>query len=99
MLADAREAAEHAGLSERPVFLMTHLATLPTRLADDRFDLVLLHNVIQYVDDGAAALAALAALLRPNGLLSLLTPNPVSEVLRAALVDRQPDQALTALDA
>lgn len=99
MLADAREAAKHAGLGERLAFLMTDLATLPTHVTGSRFDLVLFHNVIQYVDDGAAALAALARLLRPGGLLSLLTPNPVSEVLRAALIDRQPDAALAALDA
>lgn len=99
MLADAREAAERAGFHERLTLVHSDLIALPSHVAGRQFDLVLFHNVIQYVEDAQRALAILAGLLRPSGLFSLLTPNPVSEVLRAALVDRRPDEALATLEA
>lgn len=98
MLAEARDAATHAGLGEQLTLVQTDLAELPTRLAGAAYDVVLFHNVIQYLDDAAGALALLAGLLRPGGLLSLLTPNPASEVLRVALVEQDLDAAVAALE-
>jgi S-adenosylmethionine-dependent methyltransferase len=46
------------------------------------WDLVLCHFVLQYRPADAADVGALAALLRPGGRLSLMTPNPDGRLLR-----------------
>lgn len=43
-------------------------------LRGGRFDLVLCQNVLEHVDDDEAAVAAMAAALRPGGRLALLVP-------------------------
>lgn len=99
MLAEACQAADAAGLAERVITVHAALSELPGQIDAYPFDLILCHNVLQYLDDGASAIAALAARLRPDGLLSLITANPTSEVLRAALAQTDPAAALAALDA
>ncbi|MFB9802996.1 methyltransferase, partial [Streptomonospora salina] len=47
--------------------------------------LVLMHNVLEYVDDPAAALADVAALTRPGGAVSVLAANAVAGVMHRAL--------------
>jgi S-adenosylmethionine-dependent methyltransferase len=60
-------------------------------------DLVLCHGVLEHVDDVDPALAALVAVLRPGGVLSLLAANRNAVVLARALSGRF-DQARHALD-
>ena len=50
----------------------------------DGFDLVLCHNVVQYVADLDATVAALARAVGSGGALSLLAPNPAADVMSAA---------------
>jgi S-adenosylmethionine-dependent methyltransferase len=99
MLAEARQAADAAGLAERLTTTQAALAELPAQLGAARFDLILCHNLLQYLDDGASAIQALSGLLRPDGLLSLITINPVSEVLRAAIIQADLATASAALTA
>jgi SAM-dependent methyltransferase len=49
------------------------------------FDLVLAHGILDAVQDVPAAFAAIAARVRPGGLLSVLVNNPVAAVLARAL--------------
>ena len=51
-------------------------------------DLVLCHSVLEYVDSPAAALAAIAAVLRPGGAVSVLTASAVGAVIHRALAGR-----------
>jgi S-adenosylmethionine-dependent methyltransferase len=60
-------------------------------------DLVLCHGVLEHVDDVDPALAALAAVLRPSGVLSVLAANRNAVVLARAISGRF-DQARHALD-
>jgi SAM-dependent methyltransferase len=51
----------------------------------DSADLVMCHSVLEYVDDPAAAMASLAAVVRPGGSVSVLAAGQVATVLHRAL--------------
>jgi S-adenosylmethionine-dependent methyltransferase len=51
-------------------------------------DLVICHNVLEYVDSPAAALVAIARVLRPGGTVSVLAANAVATVLQRALAGK-----------
>jgi len=51
-------------------------------------DLVLCHSVLEYVDSPPAAMAAIAAALRPGGAVSVLTASAVAAVIHRALAGR-----------
>ncbi len=51
-------------------------------------DLIICHNVLEYVDSPADAMAAIAKVLRPGGTVSVLASNAVAAVLQRALAGR-----------
>jgi len=51
-------------------------------------DLIICHNVLEYVDSPADAMAAIARVLRPSGTVSVLASNAVAAVLHRALAGR-----------
>lgn len=51
-------------------------------------DLVLCHSVLEYVDSPAAAMAAIASVLRPGGAVSVLAASAVAAVIHRALAGR-----------
>jgi S-adenosylmethionine-dependent methyltransferase len=51
-------------------------------------DLVICHSVLEYVDSPAAAMAAIARVLRPGATVSVLAANMVAAVLQRALAGR-----------
>jgi S-adenosylmethionine-dependent methyltransferase len=51
-------------------------------------DLVLCHSVLEYVDSPAAAMAAIARVLRPGGVVSVLAASAVAAVVHRALAGR-----------
>ncbi|POM24005.1 Malonyl-[acyl-carrier protein] O-methyltransferase [Actinomadura rubteroloni] len=77
-----RRAAE-AGVVVRAV--QGDAVDLPGLLGPATADLVLCHNVLEFVDDPAAAMAALTAALRPGGTLSVLAAGRLGGVLSRAL--------------
>jgi len=54
-------------------------------------DLIICHNVLEYVDSPAEAMAAIARVLRPSGTVSVLAANSVAAVLHRALAGRFTD--------
>jgi ubiquinone/menaquinone biosynthesis C-methylase UbiE len=52
---------------------------------DDAADLVICHSVLEYVEDPAVAMAAIARVLRPGGTVSVVAANAVAAVLHHAL--------------
>lgn len=63
----------------------------------EQFDLILCHHVLEYTDDSLHILKALQTVAAPAGELSLITLNPVSEVIRAIVFRRDPALARSKL--
>jgi S-adenosylmethionine-dependent methyltransferase len=51
-------------------------------------DLIICHNVLEYVDSPADAMAAIARVLRPGATVSVLASNAIAAVLHRALAGR-----------
>ena len=51
-------------------------------------DLVICHNVLEYVDSPSAPLAAIARVLRPGGTVSVLAANTIAAVLQRAVAGK-----------
>ena len=58
----------------------------------DAADLIICHSVLDYVEEPAAAMSAIARVLRPGGTVSVIAANAVAAVLHRALSGRY-DQA------
>ncbi|HTY35358.1 class I SAM-dependent methyltransferase [Mycobacterium sp.] len=63
------------------------------------FDVVICHNVLQYVADPLLHIRNMMALLRVGGLLSVMAPNPAMDVLARAVRCTDPAGAFATLDA
>ncbi|MBB6121455.1 methyltransferase domain-containing protein [Nocardiopsis algeriensis] len=77
-----RRAAER-GVRVRGV--QGELGDLSGLFAPGSTDLVLVHNVLEYVDDPAAALGDVVGVVRPGGAVSVLAANAVAGALHRAL--------------
>jgi S-adenosylmethionine-dependent methyltransferase len=66
-------------------------------LGGERFDVVLCHGVLPYLEDPYPLIQALASVARPDGLVSLLAKNAAALAMRPALEGRYED-ALAAFD-
>ena len=72
-------------------------ADLTDHVAAGTIDLVICHGVIEHVDDPAEALAAVAAVLAPSGVASIVVPGRLAAVVaRAVAGDFDSAQALMA---
>jgi SAM-dependent methyltransferase len=91
----ARRAAE-AGVGDRVHPVAGDVETLHELVEPGRFDLVLAHGILEAVDAPAPAVAAIAAAVRPGGVVSILVGNPVAAVLARALAG-EPTLALAEL--
>jgi 2-polyprenyl-3-methyl-5-hydroxy-6-metoxy-1,4-benzoquinol methylase len=76
-----RRAAE-AGVSVKGI--QGDAADLAGLLPPESADLVLCHSMLEFVEDPAGAMATVAGLLRPGGVVSLLTANPVATAIHRA---------------
>ena len=66
-------------------------------LPDERFDLIICHNVLEFVDDREKYLEALAGHLKPWGRLSILKHNLPGRIMRRAAGANDPAGALAML--
>src|SRR5262245_13464405 len=98
MLADAAHNAAALGAQDRVATHQADLLALPQLFPEPSFDLALCHNVLQYVDDVPALLAALAATLRPGGLLSIVSVNRHALPYMATFWRGDPAEAYAKLD-
>jgi len=72
----ARYQIERAGVTDRVTTIQSD--RVPDSLAGQRFDVVLLKDVVEHVPDDVGLLRGLAALQPPGGRLLLSTPNRLS---------------------
>jgi 2-polyprenyl-3-methyl-5-hydroxy-6-metoxy-1,4-benzoquinol methylase len=86
MLEFAERAARESGVTERISLKHGDAAQLSTLLDPGSFDLILCHNILEYVDDPSAVLCRAAAALRdPSSMISILVRNQAGEVFKAAI--------------
>jgi len=98
MLGYAERQATAEGLRDSVVLHHAELDALPTLFPPASFDLVLCHNVLQYIDDVPQVLEVLVGSLAPAGVLSLLSVNRYALPYRAAFLYGDLDAACAALD-
>ena len=82
-LAAAQRRAAEAGA--RLTAVQGEAASLDSVAGTKAADLVICHNVLEYVDSPADAMTAIAAVLRPSATVSVLASNAVAAVLHRAL--------------
>lgn len=69
--AEARQVARARGLE----IFAGHAEAPPPELGSSRFDIIVMHHVLEHTESPLKALAVAGELLRPNGTLVLETPN------------------------
>jgi S-adenosylmethionine-dependent methyltransferase len=88
MLELAERAAQEAGVTERITLQHGDAAELPNLFAAETFDLILCHNVLEFVGNACAVLGSAARMLRhDSGIISILVRNQAGEVLKTALLN------------
>jgi S-adenosylmethionine-dependent methyltransferase len=85
-LAAAQRRAAEAGA--RLTAVQGEAASLDSVAGTKAADLVICHNVLEYVDSPADAMTAIAAVLRPSATVSVLASNAVAAILHRALAGR-----------
>jgi len=86
MLDIARRTAEEAGVANRVTLLHGDAAQLPSLFGAASFDVVLCHNILEYVNDPPSVLRGAARALRDtSAILSIVVRNQAGEVFKAAI--------------
>jgi SAM-dependent methyltransferase len=90
---DSLAAAERraAEMNVRLTMVQGDAADLTAVAGKQGADLVLCHNVLEYVDSPADAMAAIAGVLRPGGAVSVVADSAVAAVIHRALAGRFDD--------
>lgn len=78
-------AAERSAVRSRVSVVAADLFDVPALFAPDAFDAVLCHGVLMYLDEPGPAVAALASVVAPGGVLSLLVRNGDALAMRPGL--------------
>jgi len=88
MLDLAMRTARDAGVTERIALIHGDASQLANLFHAESFDVILCHNILEYVDDPGAVLRSAARILRdPSSIISVLVRNQAGEVLKAAIQD------------
>lgn len=86
MLDLAQRAAEEARVAGKITLKLGDAARLTDLFTNELFDVILCHNLLEYVDDPKAALCGAARVMRDSSaILSILVRNQAGEVLKAAI--------------
>ena len=72
--------------------------TCLSQFEDNSFDMIICHNVLEYIDDKASVIQELARVLKPGGILSLAKHNRAGRVMQMAVLLDDMDKAHALLD-
>lgn len=87
MLDIAQRAAQAAGITERIETAQGDVNHLAKFFGEGTFDVIVCHNILEFVDDPGAVLQGAARALRnSSAILSILVRNRAGEVLKAAIL-------------
>jgi len=87
MLNHAKAAARDAGVADRVTIRDGDVAQLASLFDAESFDLVLCHNLLEYVEEPCAVLCSAVRLLRDtSSIISVLVRNQAGEVLKEAIL-------------
>jgi S-adenosylmethionine-dependent methyltransferase len=78
-------------------FIQGELASIQEIFPEKKFDLILCHNVLQYIENVEEILLALSKVIRGKGYLSVICVNKYSEPLRRAIQEENVVTAYAAL--
>jgi S-adenosylmethionine-dependent methyltransferase len=84
-LATLTRRAREAGIASHVHPVQGDVEALGDLLGNAQFDLVLVHGILEAVDDVPAAFGGIASTVRPGGLMSILVGNPIASVVARAL--------------
>jgi S-adenosylmethionine-dependent methyltransferase len=100
MLEIAQRAAQEAGLMEKVETKQGYADRFADFFDEPAFDLILCHNILEFVEDPSAVVRSSARALRnSSGILSVLVRNRAGEVLKAAILSGDVDAATHTLTA
>jgi S-adenosylmethionine-dependent methyltransferase len=99
MLAIARRDAEMSGGAEQISFHHADACQLQELFEPESFDVVVCHNLLEFLVDPAAIVGSISYALKKEGILSLLLRNRDGEVLKAAIKSSDPELAKKHLSA
>lgn len=86
MLDLAQRAVQEAGVAEKITLKLGDAAQLADLFTTELFDVILCHNLLEYVDDPQAVLGGTAQVMRDSSaVLSILVRNQAGEILKAAI--------------
>jgi S-adenosylmethionine-dependent methyltransferase len=85
MLAEAQRTAQELRVAQQVRIVQGDMTVeLSSLFPAATFDVVLLHSVLQFVDDAGPTIQMAGTLVRPGGLLSIISLNPAADAYRAA---------------
>lgn len=85
-------------IKENDYNLVTRGLDALTDIPDNAFDIIICHNVLEYVDDKELVLRELSRVLKPNGKLSIVKHNLYGRALSYAVLNDEPKLALDLLN-
>ena len=93
MIRVAKADVECKGLQDKIRFHVANVSQLDRIFPQPQFDLILCHNVLQFVGDVPALLGNLAKTLVPGGIISLISGNRYTIPYRIAFNSKDLDEA------
>jgi S-adenosylmethionine-dependent methyltransferase len=85
MVTQGQKLAEQEQVGDKVLFQIGDATKVD--FEQNEFDIILCHNLLQYVEDVTAVLTNIHQTLRPGGIFSLMITNPHTETLAYALRD------------
>jgi len=97
MVADGQKLVSELGLDECVSFVLTRLEDLPSVIYDQEFDVVLCHNVLQYVESIPVVVRSILSPLKSQGVVSIACLNRYSIAYHQAFLRGDLEAARSAI--